>query len=101
MYALKTNHNWNARREEQRLQDKRHQRAVEKKDFFETKRGSHDVHPLSDPFVEQHFLDWLAANRFDDERDEIALAVSNLLAEDPDLVRDHSWSEITRMAGCL
>ena len=81
-------------------QELKHQRAVARKDFFETLPGTFDLHPLSDPFVERHFLAWLEANRFEDERDEIVLAVSNLLAEEPDLVRDHSWPEIIRIAGC-
>jgi hypothetical protein len=74
------------------------QRAIEKKDFFSTARGSNAFHPFQDRYIENHFLDWVTANIFDDERD-VVLAVSNLLAEEPDLVRDRSWGEIVRLAG--
>lgn len=77
----------------------RHERAVMKKDFFETLVGSHAFHPLQDQYIESHFLAWVADTIPDEDRDEVVLLAGNLLAEEPDLVRDHSWCEIVRMTG--
>lgn len=78
--------------------EEQHRKAVERKDFFATKRGSHALHPLCDDFINGHLMWWMRDVVDEEDRDEALLSISNLLAEEPDLVRDKSWDEILRLA---
>jgi len=55
-------------------------------------------HPLDDSFYSQHFQRWLEDCRYEDEREEIRALIWSLLEDDPELINDHSWSEMELMA---
>lgn len=55
---------------------------------------------LSMHFCSMHFIAWLDANTEDSiEWIDVHSAICNLLYDDPDLINDHSWSELRRLAG--
>lgn len=57
------------------------------------------AHALEDPFVHKHLCDWLDS-QYDDAQEwmDAFYAIYALLQDDPDLLKDHSWSEINLMA---
>lgn len=57
-------------------------------------------HVLDDYFTEKHFLSWLCDQiQTTDEWEVIYSAIYNLLSDQPELIKDHSWSEIRRLTG--
>lgn len=57
------------------------------------------VHPFDDSFIYRHFIEWLDDYSVDDEEwQNIYGRIYNLLCEEPDLIDNHSWSEINLLA---
>lgn len=57
-------------------------------------------HVLDDRFNSTHFLNWLDGQiQTTDEWEVIYAAIFDLLSDQPELIKDHSWSEIRRLAG--
>ncbi len=59
------------------------------------------VHVLySDKFYIRHFIEWLDQSILDSaEWLAVYSAIYDLLADEPELITDHSWSEIRLIAG--
>lgn len=46
----------------------------------------------------RHLDKWLAQARYPDEQSDIRAAIIRLVDVDPDLLADHSWPDLERMA---
>ena len=56
-------------------------------------------HVFDDSFVYRHFVEWLDNYALDDEEwQSVYGRIYNLLCEEPNLIDDHSWSEINLLA---
>jgi len=53
---------------------------------------------MFDTTTETHFQRWLTKTIYDDERDDIERKIRRLIADFPELLVDHSWSEMRRIA---
>lgn len=51
-----------------------------------------------DNYTKQHLARWAENTLFDDERESIVKIMLNLIKEDPELLDNHSWSEIRNLA---
>lgn len=47
----------------------------------------------------EHFYAWLEKTVCSRDQHEVEEGIHRLLKDDPDLIADHSWSEMRRMAG--
>ena len=57
-------------------------------------------HVLSDKFTLTHFINWLD-DQIQDAEEWLAVyaAIYDLLSDEPNLILDHSWSEIRKLSG--